>query len=113
MASATIAWSTLNGAMKSMATLPACLASSRIWCWRSLKTGIGLNLPSMTEATWFHFFLLSAILRQLWRLTNRMAPPAVFLLIFGLDTTRGDRLFTRLLGSAFIFLDGWTVRRAL
>jgi len=55
-------------------------------------------------AAFFAFILLCLIAMGVWeRMTPGGSPRRG---ILGLDTTRGDRLFISLLGSAFIFL-GW------
>lgn len=53
-------------------------------------------------AAFFAFILLCLIAMAIW---ERMSPGgAPRRGVLGLDTTRGDRLFISLLGSAFIFL---------
>lgn len=53
-------------------------------------------------AAFFVFILLSLIAMAVWERFRPGGSPRRGIL--GLDTTRGDRLFISLLGSAFIFL---------
>ncbi|MEX2199819.1 MAG: DUF2160 domain-containing protein [Dongiaceae bacterium] len=55
-------------------------------------------------ATFFAFIALCLIGMVVWEMRSPGGGPRHGIL--GLDTTRGDRLFISLLGSAFIFL-GW------
>ena len=69
----------------------------------------GTSLVSWMAWTWptaafFTFILLCLIGMSVWEYYSPGGNPRHG--IFGLDTTRGDRLFITLLGSAFIFL-GW------
>ena len=53
-------------------------------------------------ATFFGFIALCLIAMTIWELADPGGTPRRGIL--GLDTTRGDRLFISLLGSAYIFL---------
>jgi predicted small integral membrane protein len=53
-------------------------------------------------AAFFAFILLCLIAMSVWEMRSPGGAPRHGIL--GLDTTRGDRLFISLLGSAFIFL---------
>jgi predicted small integral membrane protein len=53
-------------------------------------------------AAFFAFIFLTLIAMSVWELYSPGGDPRHGVL--GLDTTRGDRLFISLLGSAFIFL---------
>jgi predicted small integral membrane protein len=69
----------------------------------------GTSLVSWMAWTWptaafFTFILFCLIGMSVWEYYSPGGNPRHG--IFGLDTTRGDRLFITLLGSAFIFL-GW------
>jgi predicted small integral membrane protein len=55
-------------------------------------------------AAFFAFIALSLVTMTVWEIRSPGGAPRHG--VFGLDTTRGDRLFISLLGSAFIFL-GW------
>lgn len=55
-------------------------------------------------AAFFGFIALCLVGMVIWELISPGGNPRRG--IFGIDTTRGDRLFISLLGSAFIFL-GW------
>ncbi|MEM1398591.1 MAG: DUF2160 domain-containing protein [Pseudomonadota bacterium] len=55
-------------------------------------------------AAFFGFIALCLVCMLVWELRVPGGGPRRG--VFGLDTTRGDRLFITLLGSAFIFL-GW------
>jgi len=59
------------------------------------------TLPTFT---FFAFILCCLVGMTIWELSSPGGAPRRG--VFGLDTTRGDRLFISLLGSAFIFL-GW------
>jgi predicted small integral membrane protein len=67
----------------------------------------GTSLIAWMAWTWqtaafFGFILLCLIGMSIWELRSPGGGPRHGIL--GLDTTRGDRLFISLLGSAFIFL---------
>ncbi len=53
-------------------------------------------------AAFFAFIALCLVAMTLWERVSQGGAPRRG--VFGLDTTRGDRLFISLLGSAFIFL---------
>jgi len=67
---------------------------------------MGLSWMAWTwpTAAFFVFILLVLAAMTVWELRRPGGAPRRGVL--GLDTTRGDRLFISLLGSAFIFL-GW------
>jgi predicted small integral membrane protein len=67
----------------------------------------GTGLISWMAWTWptaafFSFIALCLVTMTIWELKSPGGAPRHGIL--GLDTTRGDRLFISLLGSAFIFL---------
>ena len=67
----------------------------------------GTDLVSWMAWTWptaafFMFILLCLVTMSVWEYFSPGGAPRNGVL--GLDTTRGDRLFISLLGSAFIFL---------
>jgi predicted small integral membrane protein len=67
----------------------------------------GTSLVAWMAWTWqtaafFGFILLCLIAMSVWEMRSPGGAPRHGIL--GLDTTRGDRLFISLLGSAFIFL---------
>lgn len=67
----------------------------------------GTSLVSWMAWTWqtaafFAFILLCLIAMSIWEAKSPGGGPRHGIL--GLDTTRGDRLFITLLGSAYIFL---------
>lgn len=69
----------------------------------------GTDLLSWMAWTWptaafFVFIALCLVGMTVWEISSPGGAPRHGVL--GLDTTRGDRLFISLLGSAFIFL-GW------
>ena len=64
------------------------LLSWRAWTWPT--------------AAFFAFILLCLVAMTVWEIRSPGGEPRHGVL--GLDTTRGDRLFISLLGSAFIFL---------
>ena len=69
----------------------------------------GTDLVSWMAWTWptaafFVFIFLCLVTMSVWEYHSPGGNPRHGIL--GLDTTRGDRLFISLLGSAFIFL-GW------
>ena len=69
----------------------------------------GTDLISWMAWTWptagfFAFILACLVAMTVWEVRSPGGAPRHGIL--GLDTTRGDRLFISLLGSAFIFL-GW------
>jgi predicted small integral membrane protein len=65
---------------------------------------MGLSWMAWTweTAAFFAFIFLSLIAMSIWEVYSPGGGPRHGIL--GLDTTRGDRLFISLLGSAFIFL---------
>jgi predicted small integral membrane protein len=65
---------------------------------------MGLSWMAWTwpTAAFFMFILLALVAMAIWEWRNPGGAPRRGVL--GLDTTRGDRLFISLLGSAFIFL---------
>lgn len=65
---------------------------------------MGLSWMAWTwpTAAFFGFIALCLVTMTVWELKSPGGAPRHGLL--GLDTTRGDRLFISLLGSAFIFL---------
>ncbi len=65
---------------------------------------MGLSWMAWTwpTAAFFVFILLALVGMAVWEWRNPGGAPRRGIL--GLDTTRGDRLFISLLGSAFIFL---------
>ncbi len=65
---------------------------------------MGLSWMAWTwpTAAFFIFILLALLTMAAWEWRNPGGSPRRGIL--GLDTTRGDRLFITLLGSAFIFL---------
>ena len=67
---------------------------------------MGLSWMAWTwpTAAFFIFILLALVTMGVWEWRSPGGNPRRGIL--GLDTTRGDRLFITLLGSAFIFL-GW------
>jgi predicted small integral membrane protein len=67
---------------------------------------MGLSWMAWTwpTAAFFGFIALCLVTMTVWELRSPGGAPRHGIL--GLDTTRGDRLFISLLGSAFIFL-GW------
>ena len=67
---------------------------------------MGLSWMAWTwpTAAFFAFILLCLVVMGIWEKFSPGGSPRRGVL--GLDTTRGDRLFISLLGSAFIFL-GW------
>ncbi|MDH5410371.1 MAG: DUF2160 domain-containing protein [Alphaproteobacteria bacterium] len=67
---------------------------------------MGLSWMAWTwpTAAFFTFILLALVTMGVWEWRSPGGNPRRGVL--GLDTTRGDRLFITLLGSAFIFL-GW------
>jgi predicted small integral membrane protein len=67
---------------------------------------MGLSWMAWTwpTAAFFIFVVLAISSMGLWEYKSPGGNPRRG--VFGLDTTRGDRLFIGLLGSAFIFL-GW------
>jgi len=67
---------------------------------------MGLSWMAWTwpTAAFFVFILLALVAMGIWEWRSPGGAPRRGIL--GLDTTRGDRLFISLLGSAFIFL-GW------
>ena len=67
---------------------------------------MGLSWMAWTwpTAAFFIFILLCLLVMSFWEWRRPGGGPRRGIL--GLDTTRGDRLFITLLGSAFIFL-GW------
>ena len=66
--------------------------------------GMGLSWMAWTgpTAAFFIFILLALVGMVIWEWRSPGGAPRKGIL--GLDTTRGDRLFITLLGSAFIFL---------
>lgn len=66
--------------------------------------GIGLSWMAWTwpTAAFFAFIFLTLVAMSVWEWYSPGGSPRHGIL--GLDTTRGDRLFISLLGSAFIFL---------
>lgn len=66
--------------------------------------GIGLSWMAWTwpTATFFAVIFASLVGMWVWEVVSPSGSPRRG--IFGLDTTRGDRLFISLLGSAFICL---------
>jgi predicted small integral membrane protein len=67
---------------------------------------MGLSWMAWTwpTAAFFIFIALAIVTMGIWEYKSPGGNPRHG--VFGLDTTRGDRLFIGLLGSAFIFL-GW------
>jgi predicted small integral membrane protein len=65
---------------------------------------MGLSWMAWTwpTAAFFIFILLALVAMVIWEWRSPGGAPRKGIL--GLDTTRGDRLFITLLGSAFIFL---------
>ena len=67
-----------------------------------VDTGLGWMAWTWQTAAFFGFILLCLVGMSIWEVRSPGGAPRHGIL--GLDTTRGDRLFISLLGSAFIFL---------
>ncbi len=69
-----------------------------------MSGGLGLSWMAWTwpTAAFFAFIITCLVTMTIWELRSPGGAPRRG--VFAIDTTRGDRLFISLIGSAFIFL---------